>query len=343
MDAGRWYPTNTTLGNGEVLINSGAVADGVSNEIPEVWETNSTLRSLWDAPRGQSYYPWMHVAPNGWVFNSGPDHRTDYIDASGNGAWLSTGSTSIFSNFGYRGEGSSVTYAPGKVLITGGGAPTASTEVIDLNQPNPAWRYVSGMWRARRHLNTTLLPDGTVLASGGTSGGGFNDPAGAVYAPEIWSPVTEQWSGPMASMHVPRLYHSVALLLPDGRVLSGGGGTGVGTDYPNVEIYSPPYLFKGARPQITDAPPSVGYSQRFFVGTPDANITRATLVRLSSVTHSYNQNQRFNDLSSLIERGGDGLYLTAPANGNLCPPGHYMLFLLNDRGVPSVARIIQVL
>lgn len=347
MRAGRWYPTNTTLGSGEVLINSGAIADGQSNDIPEVWQTGETLRSLLNARRGQSFYPWMHVAPNGRIFNSGPNkENTDYLNAAVNGAWLPVaGNTSISSNFGYRGEGSSVMYAPGKVLIAGGGTPTASAEVIDLNQPNPGWRYVGAMARARRHLDTTMLPDGTVLATGGTSYGDFNnqEPAGAVYAPEIWNPATEQWSGPLSSMQVPRLYHSVAALLPDGRVLSAGGGNGGGgIDHPDAEIYSPPYLFKGVRPQITDAPANVGYSQRFLVGTPDTNIARATLVRLSSVTHSYNQNQRFNDLSGSIERVGGGLYLRAPTDGDLCPPGHYMLFLLNDQGVPSVARIVQV-
>lgn len=349
MNAGRWYPTNTTLGNGEVLINSGAIADGQSNEIPEVWQINQTLRSLGDAQRWQFNYPWMHVAPGGRVINSGPNQNTDYLNPAVNGAWLPAGAnnTSLNSNFGYRGEGSSVMYEPGKVLIVGGGdAPTNTAEMLDLNQPTPAWQYVRTMARARRHLNTTLLPDGTVLASGGSSYGTFNnlDPAGAVYAPEIWNPANRQWSGPLASMDVPRLYHSVAVLLPDGRVLSAGGGNvGPESDHPDAEIYSPPYLFKGARPQITGAPPEmVGYGQRFFVGTPDTNISRATLVRLSSVTHSYNQNQRFNDLTGSIERVAGGLYLRVPADGDVCPPGHYMLFLLNSQGVPSIAHIIQV-
>jgi hypothetical protein len=342
MRAGRWYPTNTTLGSGEVLIASGAI-DGYANvnDIPEVWQTNGTLRPLWNAPRRQDLYPWMHVAPNGQLFNSGPNQNTDYLDTSGNGGWFPVAGY-LYSNFGHRDFGSSVMYAPGKVMIVGGGAPTASTEVIDLNQPGSGWRYVGAMAQPRRQLNATLLADGTVLATGGTSYPGFNDPNGAVFATEIWNPLTEQWSGMLSSMRIPRLYHSVAVLLPDGRVLSAGGGNGVNDDHPDAEIYSPPYLFKGARPQITSAPSSVGYNQTFFVGTPDTNISRMTLVRLSSVTHAYNQNQRFNDLTGSMQRVGGGVYVTTPANGNLCPPGHYMLFLLNDQGVPSVARIIQV-
>lgn len=122
--------------------------------------------------------------------------------------------------------------------------------------------------------------------------------------------------------------------------MSAGGGL-PGTVYKYAEFYSPAYLFRGPRPQITGAPASVQHNQTFFVGTPDTNVSRATLVRLPSMTHSFDQNQRFNELS-IASRVGGGLYLTAPADGNACPPGHYMLFLLNDQGVPSVAVIIRV-
>jgi hypothetical protein len=116
-----------------------------------------------------------------------------------------------------------------------------------------------------------------------------------------------------------------------------------GTDHPDAEVYSPPYLFKGLRPAIRSVSSRVGYGQRFFIWTLEAaSISRVTLVRLSSVTHSYNQNQRFNDLSATMERSSSGVYVRAPANRNDCPPGHYMLFILNNAGVPSAARIIQV-
>ncbi|HEX7315767.1 MAG TPA: RICIN domain-containing protein [Pyrinomonadaceae bacterium] len=348
MSSGRWYPTNTTLNNGEVLVVAGAVADGAQNDLPEIWQVSQTLRTLGDARRGQPTYPWMHVGPGGKVFNSGPNQNTDYLNPSVGGAWLAARADNIpiNNNYGYRGEGTSVMYQPGKVLILAGGdPPTNSAEVLDLNLANPVWRTLArAMARARRHVNGTVLPDGTVLVTGGTSYGGFNDPnpVGAVYAPEIWNPAGEQWSGPLASMQIPRLYHSVALLLPDGRVLSAGGGNGGGgVDYPNAEIYSPPYLFKGAQPQLTNAPDSIGYGQTFFVSTPNTDIARATLVRLSSVTHSYNQNQRFNELT-VVSRVAGGLNLRAPADGDACPPGHYMLFLLNNQGVPSVARVVQV-
>ena len=244
--------------------------------------------------------------------------------------------------FGYRDYGSAVMYEPGKVLIVGGGggsdtgpAPTATAEVIDLNAATPTWRRVASMATGRRQHNATILPDGTVLVTGGSNAPGFNNQAGAVHTAELWDPATETWTT-LASSTQYRGYHSTALLLPDGRVLSSGGD-----NHANAEVFSPPYLFKGARPTVTAAPTGVGYGQSFSVETPDAaSITKVTLVRLSSVTHAFNENQRFNSLS--FTRVAGGLNVTAPANGNLAPPGDYMLFLINGNGVPSVAKIVRV-
>ena len=188
---------------------------------------------------------------------------------------------------------------------------------------------------ARRHLNATLLPDGKILVSGGTSGAGFNNPSTPVMAAEMWNPVTETWTT-MASGTIPRLYHSGALLLPDGRVFATGGD-----GYNQAEVYSPPYLFRGARPAIAAAPASVAYGQTFFVETPNAaSITQVTWVGLSSVTHAFNMNQRINVLS--FSQAAGGLNVVAPSSPTLAPIGHYMLFILNSDGVPSVAKIIRL-
>ena len=191
------------------------------------------------------------------------------------------------------------------------------------------------METGRRQHNVTVLPDGTVLVTGGSNAPGFNNQAGAVYTTELWNPATETWTT-LASSTQYRGYHSTALLLPDGRVLSSGGD-----NHATAEVFSPPYLFKGARPTVTTAPTSVGYGQSFSIETPDAvDITKVTLVRLSSVTHAFNENQRFNSLG--FTRVTGGLNVTAPANGNLAPPGDYMLFLINGNGVPSVAKMVRV-
>jgi hypothetical protein len=204
---------------------------------------------------------------------------------------------------------------------------------------------------ARRFATGTLLPDGTVLVTGGTSqanaryDGKSWDLSKMVHAAELWNPVTETWTT-LAAMQTPRSYHSTAALLPDGRVLVGGSEAAPPLDKIDqrvFEIFSPPYLFKGPRPTITDAPTTVTYGETFIVETPQGtDIAHVNWVRLSSVTHAFNQNQRINHLSFTPTPDGEGLLVTAPANGNLAPPGHYMLFILNDAGVPSVARTIQL-
>ena len=334
MNAGRWYPTSTTLANGNALVVSGSIDNTVGvNRLPQVFQAASgTWRDLTTAVLGLEIYPQMHLAPNGKVFSVAPSEVTRYLDAAGTGAW----SVVANRNSGYRDYGSSVLYADGKVLHLGGGdPPTDAAEVIDLNQAVPTWRSVPPMAVARRQANATILPDGKVLVTGGTSGPGFNNPTTPVFEAEMWDPTTEAWTT-MAAAQVPRLYHSVAVLLPDGRIFSAGGN-----GYTQVEIYEPPYLFKGARPTITLAPASVSHGQTFFVETPQAaDIAAVTWIRLPSVTHAFNQNQRINRLGFSQTTGG--LTVTAPQSPNLAPPGHYMLFILNSNGVPSIAKIVRI-
>ena len=334
MNAGRWYPTVTTLANGDALVVSGSVDNTVGvNTLPQVYETaNANWRSLTSAQLSLDLYPMMFLAPNGKVFNVAPTQTTRYLDTSGTGAW----SDVAWRNFGARDYGSAVMYADGKILVLGGGDPPTSTaEVIDLNQPSPSWRSVAPMSFARRQVNATLLPDGTVLVTGGTSGPGFNDPTTPVYLAELWDPATESFR-PLASATVPRLYHSAATLLPDGRVFSTGGN-----NYPTPETFSPPYLFKGTRPALSAVPSTVGYGQHFSVQSPDAgSIRKVTLIRITSVTHAFNENQRLSVLN--FTPGSGTLDIAAPTNANIAPPGHYLLFIVNGSGVPSIGSIVQL-
>jgi hypothetical protein len=334
MNAGRWYPTVTTLANGDALVIAGSIdSTQGGNRLPQVWQVASgTWRDLTNAIVSLPLYPWMHVAPNGKVFLAGPGIPARYLETAGSGAWTAVANSSL-----HRDYGSSVLYDEGKVLIVGGGSapPTNTAQVIDLNAPSPAWRTVAPMAYARRHLNATLLPDGTVLVNGGTSGTGFDNATTPVFAAELWNPATETWTT-LASASIPRLYHSAALLLPDGRVLTTGGN-----NTPQTEVFEPPYLFKGPRPTITAAPGSLAYGEVFLVETPDAaSVTQVTWLRLGSVTHAFNMNQRINRLP--FAPAPNGLTVTAPTSATLAPPGHYMLFLLNGNGVPSVAKIIQI-
>ncbi len=359
MNAGRWYPTSTTLANGDVLTIAGTLGiasdnSSIINALPQVWQTsNSTWRDLSGAmlgryPQWPNFYPWMYVAPNGKVFKAGPQQTARYLDTSGTGVWTEVANSSR----PYRDYGSSVMYDAGKVLIIGGSPgnpninlalePSPTAEVIDLDAASPSWRATSPMSFARRQHTATLLPDGNVLVTGGTTAAGFDVALGAVYFAESWNPTTENWTL-LASGNRYRGYHSVALLLPDARVLVAGGGhpDSVAGAQTNAEIYSPPYLFKGARPTITAAPIWVRYGETFKVQTTDAaNISNVNWIRLGAVTHGFNQNQRINRL--VFTKSTGLLDVTAPASANLCPPGHYLLFILNGNAVPSVARIVRI-
>ena len=335
MNAGRWYPTTTALADGSVLIVSGDIDTTVhANPLPQVW-TNGVWRDLSTAQLQVALYPFMLLAPNGKVFNPGPQQTSRWLDTTGAGAWTNGPA----STGGFRSYGTAVMYEPGKVLIVGGNdPPRATAEKIDLNVPTPAWQSAGTMASARRQLNATVLPDGTVLVTGGSSAAGFNTASGAVYTAELWDPAqpTEKSFATLASATRYRGYHSIALLLPDGRVLSSGGD-----NEPNAEVFFPPYLFKGARPAVISAPSEISYGSPFFVETPDATSTTAmTLVRLSAVTHAFNMNQRFVRLA--FSQATGGLTATAPPTGEIAPPGHYMLFLLNTAGVPSIGRIVRL-
>jgi hypothetical protein len=333
MNAGRWYPTATTLASGDMLVLSGFMEDATPNRLPQVWDLRaSAWRSLTGALLTLEPYPWIFLAPDGRAFVAGPATTTRWLDTAGVGAWTEGPQT----NFDrIRVYGSAVSYQPGKLLITGGGEPaTDAVESIDLLS-SPTWRLLSPMRQARKQHNATLLPDGSVLVIGGHSGFALDDPSLPVYLTERWDPGTEAWES-LAPASTYRGYHSVALLLPDGRVLSAGG-----VSKPDMQIYSPPYLFRGERPQVGSAPSAVGYGETFTVDTPvPEDIRRVTWVRLGSVTHAFDQNQRFVELSFTMTSGG--LRVTAPASSTLAPPGHYQMFLLNTDGVPSVARVVRL-
>jgi hypothetical protein len=245
--------------------------------------------------------------------------------------------------------GSSVMYMPDKIMKAGNASDSQSTGpslnttyVLDMTQPSPAWKQTASMAYPRSYLNLTELPDGTVLATGGETDRNGGNISNAVYAAELWSPTTQTWKT-MASMHTPREYHSTALLLPDGRVLQSGMGADFGNvpDETTAEFYSPPYLFKGTRPTITQAPGQISYGQNFFVATPDgAAISSAVLIRTGAVTHFFDMNTRFVPVA--FQQTPGGLTIAAPANANMAPPGYYMLFLVNSSGVPSIAPFVQL-
>lgn len=336
MNTGRWYPTTTTLPNGDVLVVSGDINSNTNvDALPQVFQfATKTWRNLTTAQLSMPLYPNMLVAPNGKVFDAGPSRQSRYLNTAGTGSWSNV---AVMNFGGSRDYGPAVLYSPGKVAFFGGSdPPTATSEIIDLNATTPAWKFTSSMHFPRRQHNAVILPDGKVFIVGGSKAGGFDTSSSPVLPTEMWDPATGQFTV-MASIAVYRGYHSTALLLADGRVLSAGGNVGG----PNAQLFSPPYLFAGTRPSIASAPTSAGYGQTVFVGTPNAaSITKVTLLREASVTHTNSMSQSFQSLS--FTTTSTGLNVTMPANANIAPPGYYMLFILNGSGVPSTASIIQM-
>lgn len=338
----RWYPSVAALANGEHFVMAG----GPSTH--EVRQLNNTMRSLTGAVIAHSReYPFIQTAPDGRVLYVGPQQAMRLIDTAGTGSVQGMGNRDSL----YRSYGSYAMYDIGKVLVAGGG--TSSATVVNMIGSSLSAAATTNMTYSRRQHNLTVLPNGQVLATGGLSSqAGLLDLNAPVFAAESWNPATGLWTE-LASAAITRQYHSFSLLLPDGRVLTGGGGIcGVCFDQgylrKDMEIFTPPYLFRrdgsgqlAARPTISTVPASVNYAQSFSVSTPDAAaISKVALVRLGAPTHGQDQGQRFVPLNFTV--GSGQLNATSPANANIAPPGYYMLFLVNSEGVPSVSRMVQV-
>jgi len=282
MQYRRWYPNATTLSDGRVLVVAGWQTSANTNAgISEIYDpVKNSWTSLTNANNPFETYPFMYVLPDGRVIHIGGSEYatdTDILD-------LTTTSWSVVDPNIVDG-GSATMYLPSKFIKAGSAAdsqnvgPSSNTTfVLDMTQPSPAWHQTASMAYSRSFFNITMLPDGTALATGGETDKNGGDISKAVYAAELWSPQTQTWST-MASMHTPREYHGTALLLPDGRVLESGMGADFGNvpDQKNAEFYSPPYLFKGARPTISQSPGQSNMAQISLWLLPTVRQFRASL------------------------------------------------------------------
>ena len=349
MADGRWYPTVTGLGDGRVMTFSGSKATGGTNTTVEIY----TPGAGWSAPVAAGWtpplYPRMHLNTDGRVFYSGPGRGSRFFNPA-TMTWTAVVATMNYANT--RTYGSSVLlpltpanqYRP-RVMIFGGSNPaTNTTEIIDLSAPTPQWQFGPPMSQARIEMNATILPNGKVLAVGGS--GTDENAATASLNADLYDPATNTFASAGANAY-PRMYHSGALLLPDATVLLAGGNPNRGSYEQHIEIYSPAYLFNAnglpaARPTISGVTPgAIGYGQVFQVDTPDAaSIASAVLVRPGAPTHSFDMDQRLVGMSFTVTNGR--LNVTAPPHANIAPPGYYMLFVLNAAGVPSVARFVRL-
>ncbi|MBU2665249.1 DUF1929 domain-containing protein [Actinoplanes bogorensis] len=366
MTAGSWYPSATILGNGDVISlgglnenSSGMVATQYFNAAQNRWlglnEANQTW-SFW------GLYPSMILMQDGRLFYTGSHVFGNGLPGTGASIYNYGASTitpvSGLQKKDERDQSMSVLLPPAqdqRVLTLGGGNidsnPDANrlTDLIDLKQAAPVYTagplIPSGTMtggvpqtaaQGKMYVSAVLLPDGKVFETGG----GLHNRADPVYEASMFDPVTNTFTAGMATDPVPRGYHSSAFLLPDGRVMAVGNNPGDGTFDMRVSVYSPPYLFKGARPQILSmANNQWAYGSANTI-TVDGPIVKAELIRPAAVTHSSDPNQRFVDLPMTVT--GNSIKLNLTSNPNLAPPGWYMLFAVGANGVPSVAKWVKV-
>jgi hypothetical protein len=355
LNAGRWYPSVITLADGRALVLGGHVLANKNtglqptyNRLPQVWQGNQWLDlPVANEAVNSGYYPWVHPTPSGDVVVTGPEPELARLNLAGDGGWTRL---EVLRDGIARLYGNSVPFAPGQALIVGGGD-SSSVNVVDFRVSGEVSVLPNApMAVSRLYQNSVLLPTGEVLVVGGQAKY-FNGDRNAVLRAESWNPTSRGFTV-RAAQQVMRLYHSTAVLLPDGRVLSAGGGAGgnFSARY-NAELFTPWYLFKpdgsgqlASRPGILEIPNVLEYGQRFRLLSREANrIARVTWIRLPATTHAFDSNQRFDEIAvghSLT--APDVLRLITPTNPNLMPPGHYLVTIIDDLGVPSVSRIVQL-
>ena len=351
MTQGRWYPTGVRLADGRVLAFSG---DG--NSSVEVFDGANWQMVTGAARSFPGLYPGMHLLPSGHVFhtrtswNPLPGTNTAHLTLTGptSGNWTDFG-TQQFPN---RQEGMSlvmidttVTPERTRVFVFGGGPSGVATtrnplsaEMIEFSGGlgGAAWRRLADMNNPRSNVAAVVMPDGKIMIVGGCSIGSRN-PGSVVLPTEIYDPELDQWT-PTAPLSVGRQYHSVCVLMPDARLLYAGGEP----QLMSAEVYTPGYLNRGARPVISAAPPNAAYGSSFSIQTSQSNeIESVVLLAPISVTHHTDAGQRYIKLP-IVSRTPTSLGTRAPANGNIAPPGFYLLFIVNGAGVPSEAQFVRI-
>ncbi|MGB1250575.1 MAG: PKD domain-containing protein [Candidatus Promineifilaceae bacterium] len=353
MSYGRWYPTSVALPDGGVFIGNGSGGQNTG----EVWDPADGWRTLpginfsplsnVGAPE-DSMWPWFVVGASGDVEHIGPHHEMHTISTAGNGSMIYSAD---FDDTWYPNSGAIVSHEAGKFLVYGGNesytdnSASYNASVVDVNVSPPVVTDIAPLQLNRFYANPVMLPTGEVLVVGGKSNRGRFEDSGTHLEPEVYDPVANTWTL-LNPMDVPRNYHSVGLLMQDGRVFVGGGGLcSCAGDHQDVQIYSPPYLFNpdgslATRPNITAHPELATTNQTIDV-VATAGMQKFSFVKLSATTHAVNTDQRFLDLPFLETTSGQ-YELTLDSNINVMTPGYWMLFAVDAQGVPSEAVMIQI-
>ncbi|MEV4943238.1 discoidin domain-containing protein [Streptomyces zaomyceticus] len=363
MNIARGYQSMTLLSTGEAFVLGGSWSGTTGDKSGEVWSPDTaTWRRLPGVPAAPALtadprgpyradnHMWLYATSGGKVLQAGPSKQMNWITTDGDGSITSAGTRADSQD---AMNGNAVAYGIGKLLTLGGSpayenAPAtrrAYTVSVDGDQVRAA--RTGDMGHARAFGNSVVLPDGKVAVFGGQSHPVPFSDATSVLTPELWDPATGTFT-PLASMAIPRNYHSVANLLPDGRIFSGGGGLcgDCATNHSDGAVFTPPYLLDTdgspkPRPVITgDVPPRAAAGSSLTVAT-QGPVASFVLMRAAAATHSTDNDQRRVPLISTAT--GTGTYtVSIPADRGVALPGTYMLFALDAQGVPSTARFITV-
>jgi hypothetical protein len=352
----RWYPSLITLADGRVLSVSGRGADGSLQRVAEVFTPGTGWKRT---PEHflMPFYPQLTLLPDGRLFYSGGYMGARHGAEPAIWNWQTGASTAVpgLPDLDMRSQAASVLLPPAdaqRVMIVGGGGAgshhhdmrkpqvaTKSVAICDLAAAAPRYKAAASLRHARMHLNLVLLPDRTVLATGGAAV--QEKKVAAALEAELLDPRTGTWRRG-AKARVARLYHSVALLMPDGKVITAGSNPKRGVEEYRIEVYSPPYLFKGPRPEITLARDHAKYGASLRATSPDpAALREVNLIRPTATTHASNMEQRLLDLPFTVTRP-TRIDLTLPTERTLAPPGWYMVFAVDTAGVPSRARWLHL-
>ncbi|MDF5732587.1 MAG: DUF1929 domain-containing protein [Rhizonema sp. PD38] len=351
MNSGRWYPTVVTLGSGRIFALSGLDQNSLLSRNPEIFIDSRW--SIFSQPTSSfGLYTHLFLLSNGKLFYSGAQFSSNNGVSPRILTLPESFSQSIVeepisgledSDFGD--QAASVLLPPAQdqkvMIISGGNGSTTINRVniIDFNASSPTYTTAPSLNEARMHHNAVLLPDRTVFVCNGSRIS--ENIAESTLPAEIYDPATNTWTAVETPNVNGRVYHSVALLLPDGRVAVAGGNPDRGVVELRLEIYSPAYISQ-TRPDIQSAPSSVRYGDTFTLGaSPAEDIKWVNLIRPMATTHALDTEQRIVDLP-IISRTSDSLTVTVPDNPNLAPPGWYMLFITDNNNVPSVANWIQL-
>jgi hypothetical protein len=357
MVRGRWYPTTTKLADNRVVITSGYDETGtqiLTNNV-EIFTASADPYGMGSIQQAglhdaSGLYPLQYLLQSGSMLEAGPHALASFLFDPILKQW--TRLSALRSNHYQYGNGIIYTDASGGapkqlVMVAGGHTdvqPLAANEWLDGYNPVAGWRFFPQWLQPRHNGNTVILPDGKLLTMGGNRDHSiYGDPLlqAEMYSAEP-TVTTGQWQT-MDPHSIQAAYHSTAILLPDATVLLSQDDmdhSAAAAAQHKVQVYSPPYLFKGSRPNITSAPASVSRGQAFSVAT-DRSITSAILIAPGATTHGNDMHQRAIRLP--IQPFSGGLTATVPNSAALVPPGYYMLFVLDSGGVPSVARFVRVL